>query len=196
MKANLNELIDFIIFTHEVRKIERAVVLEDDHQENDAEHQHQMALTALFIIDANNLNLDKFKCMALGAVHDLIEVFAGDLIVFAPKKDIAAKELLEKEAVEQLKTRWPSNHTLHDLIKEYEEHLTPEGKFVYALDKLLPEINNYLYGGKAWQEHGITYEQVRIIKQGKIDLDPTINQYHQQILKTFEKHPELFGTKK
>jgi putative hydrolase of HD superfamily len=194
--SDLNQLLDFIKFTHQIRKIERAVVLDNEHHENDAEHQYQMSLTALFIIEENNLKLDKYKCMALGAVHDVIEVFSGDLIVFAPKADIAAKELKEKEAANQLKAKWPSSHTLHKLIEEYEEHETPEGKFVYALDKLLPEINNYLYGGKAWKKHGITYEQVKVIKKGKIDIDPTINDYHKQILKTFEQHPEIFGSPK
>lgn len=196
MSASLGNLIEFVKFTHDIRRVERAIFLEGDSHENDAEHQFQMALAALFIIDSRNLKLDKFKCMALGIIHDVIEVYAGDIIVFAPKKDIAAKEQLEKQAIETLKQKWPSNFTLHKLIQEYEERKTPEAKFVYALDKLLPEINNYIYGGKAWREHGITFEQVKVIKKGKIDVDQTIADYHTQVLKLFEQHPELFGSNK
>ncbi len=194
MSADLEKLLEFMRFSHEVRNIQRAVLLETtDRHENDAEHQYQMALIALFIIDENDLKLDKYKCMALGIAHDVIEVYAGDVTVFAPQKDLEAKLLREKEAVNQIKKKWPSNHTLHELIQEYEECQTPEAKFVYALDKLLPEINNYLYEGKVWKEHGITRDQVKAIKKGKIEVDDTINSYHKGMLKIFDKHPELFG---
>jgi len=196
MKPDLNELLEFIKFSHDIRKIEREIRLEGNKRENDAEHQFQMAFVALYIIDKNKLKLDKYKCMALGLVHDVIEVYAGDLIVFAPKDDIIAKELREKEAVQKIKKAWPHNITLHELIDEYEARQTPEAKFAYALDKLLPEINNYLYGGKAWKKHGITYDQVKKIKEGKVDVNETVGAYHKQILKLFESQPELFGEKK
>lgn len=193
MKPDLNELLDYMKFTHKIRKVEREIRLEGDRRENDAEHQFQMALIGLYIIDKNKLKLDRFKCMALGLVHDIIEVYAGDLIVFAHKDAIAAKELREKEAVKKIKETWPASVTLHELIDEYEARQTPEAKFVYALDKLLPEINNYLYGGKTWKKHGITYERVKEIKAGKVDINQTIGDYHKQLLKLFEQHPELFG---
>jgi len=189
---DINKLLDFIKFSHEIHKIKRQIVLEDDQNENDAEHSYQMALLAMFIIDENKLKLDTYKCMAMALVHDVVEVYAGDLIVFAPKKEIVAKELREKEAVEQLKSNWPNTLSLHQLVKEYEERKTPESKFVYAIDKLIPEINNYLYDGKAWKKHNITFEQVKEIKKGKVDIDPTIADYHEKVLKLIESKPDLF----
>jgi putative hydrolase of HD superfamily len=193
VSQDLENLLDFINFTHEIRKIQREIVLEEDKQENDAEHQFQMALVALFIVDAKKLKLDKFKCIALALVHDIIEVYAGDLIVFAPQKDIDAKLLREAAAVKELQMKWPSIPTLHELVAEYEGRQTPEAKFVFALDKLMPEINNYLFGGKAWHKHGITFERVKKIKEGKVDIDPVINEYHREVLKLIEAKPELFG---
>lgn len=192
MRTDLDKLLDFIKFTHELRKIKRQIVLDDDQNENDAEHSYQMAMLAMFIIDENNLNLDRYRCMAMALVHDVIEVYAGDLIVFAPQKELVDKAAREQEAVEQLAQDWPNISSLHELIEEYEERKTPEAKFVYALDKLIPEINNYLYGGKAWKKHGIKVEQVKEVKKGKVDINPTIGNYHKQIIKLIEANPELF----
>jgi 5'-deoxynucleotidase YfbR-like HD superfamily hydrolase len=97
VSPDLDALIDFINFTHEIRRIRREIILEDDYHENDAEHQFQMALVALFIIDANRLKLDRYRCMTLALVHDIIEVYSGDLIVFAPQKDIDAKLLVKQK---------------------------------------------------------------------------------------------------
>jgi putative hydrolase of HD superfamily len=194
MSKDLDNLIDFVKFTHQIRQVKRAIVLDDDAHENDMEHQYQMAVTALFIIDINNLKLDKYKCMALGLVHDTVEVYAGDISFFAANKDLNVKAQQEKDAVKKIKTNWPTNTTMHELIDEYESRKTPEAKFVYALDKLVPEINNYLYEGKAWKAQGITIDRVINAKKGKVDIDPTIAKYHQQIMKAFKEHPEYFGT--
>jgi putative hydrolases of HD superfamily len=193
VSPDLDALIDFINFTHEIRRIRREIILEDDYHENDAEHQFQMALVALFIIDANRLKLDRYRCMTLALVHDIIEVYSGDLIVFAPQKDIDAKLLREAEAVKQLQANWPKMPSLHELIAEYEAGKTREAKFVFALDGLIPEINNYLFGGKAWHKHGITFEQVKDIKRNKVGVDPIINHYHKQVLKLMEAKPEIFA---
>jgi putative hydrolase of HD superfamily len=193
MSKDLDNLIDFVKFTHRIRQVKRAIVLDNDTHENDMEHQYQMAITALFIIDINNLKLDKYKCMALGLVHDIVEVYAGDISFFAANKDLNTKALQEKNAVKKIKTNWPTNTTMHELIDEYESRKTPEAKFVYALDKLMPEINNYLYEGKAWKAQGITIDRVINAKKGKVDIDPTIAEYHQQIMKAFKKHPEYFA---
>jgi putative hydrolase of HD superfamily len=194
LSKDLDNLIDFVKFTHQIRQVKRAIVLDDDAHENDMEHQYQMAVTALFIIDINNLKLDKYKCMALGLVHDTVEVYAGDISFFAANKDLNVKAQQEKDAVKKIKTNWPTNTTMHELIDEYESRKTPEAKFVYALDKLVPEINNYLYEGKAWKAQGITIDRVINAKKGKVDIDPTIAKYHQQIMKAFKEHPEYFGT--
>ncbi|MBI1952351.1 HD domain-containing protein, partial [Candidatus Saccharibacteria bacterium] len=194
MSIDLDKLLDFARFTHEIRKVERMILLEgEDHYENDAEHSYQMAIIALFIIDSNGLKLDRYKCMAMAIAHDVIEVYAGDTLVFAPQKDLDAKTLREKKAIEKLKTNWPNIPSLHSLIKEYETRQSPEAKFVYALDKLMPEINNYLYEGRIWRQLGVNLGQVKKIKQGKIDIDTTIKDYHQQLLRIIEQKPELFG---
>src|SRR5438270_4152305 len=104
---DLSKLLDFVRFTHQIRNVRRAIILEDDIHENDMEHQYQTALVAWFIIENDNLPLDKFKCVGLAMVHDIAEIYAGDIIFFASKKDHEAQDKREQEAVKKLQKQWP-----------------------------------------------------------------------------------------
>lgn len=189
---SLGALVDFVKFTHEIRNIRRAIILEEGVHENDTEHQYQTALVAWFIIETDNLKLDKFKCVGLAMLHDTAEARAGDITVYGSAEEKTAQKKREKEAVENFKKEWPNFKSLHELIHEYEERSTPEAKFVYALDKLIPVINNYLYKGKAWKQQKVTIEQERAVKKGKVDIDPTINEYFKRIQELLEQKPELY----
>lgn len=180
-------------FTHEIRNVRRAMIFEDDLHENDAEHGYQLALVAWFLIDKDKLSLDKYRCACMAMVHDVIEVYSGDTIAFAAENVIAVQATKEKEAVDKLKEQWPSFKSMQNLVDEYEKRETPESKFVYALDKLLPIINNYLFGGKAWKEHSVSFDKMKSIKVGKVDLSKDVNSYYKNLLKVLEQNPNLFG---
>jgi len=195
VSKGIDNLIEFIKFTHAIRNIERAIILEKGSHENDAEHGYQLAMTAWYIIDKDKLKLDKFKAACIAMAHDIVEVYAGDTLAFASSSKLAKAKQKEAQAVQKLKKEWPAFTSLHELIDEYENLSSEEAKFVYALDKLVPIINNYLYEGGAWHNHGITFEQMKSIKIGKIDQDARINEYYEQLLRILEKHPELFGKK-
>jgi 5'-deoxynucleotidase YfbR-like HD superfamily hydrolase len=82
---------------------------------------------------------------------------------------------------------------LHELLAEYQERKTPEAKFVYALDKLIPIINIYLYKGRSWRKQGIDYPEVLRNKSGKMEISPEIDKYYKSLLKLLKARPELFG---
>jgi putative hydrolase of HD superfamily len=194
MKNDLNKLLDFVKFTHEIRNVQRAILLENyDRHENDAEHGYQLALVTWFLLDKHRLKLDKYRCVGMAMVHDIAEAYAGDTTAFASAKQRSAQEKREKEAIVRLQKEWPEFTSMNDLIGEYEKHETPEGKFVYALDKLIPIINNYLYEGKVWLKENRTLDHMKEIKKGKIEPSPIVDKYYQELLKILEKQPELFG---
>lgn len=193
MQVNLNGLLDFVSFTHEIRKIKRSMwIFDEEVFENDSEHGYQLALTALYIIEANKLNLDPYKCMGIALVHDILEVHAGDTPVFASEETKASQSEREQEAIQQLKQQWTEMELMHALIDEYEHCNTPESKFVYALDKLVPMCSNYVDGGRNWQKNGITLDKILAVKAGKVDVDPTIAQYYEDIVALLRNKPELF----
>jgi putative hydrolase of HD superfamily len=193
--SSLQQLIDFIAFTHEIRNVKRAMLLETvTRHENDAEHCYQLALAGWFLIDCDILPFDRYRVIGMAMVHDVAEAYAGDLTAFASKKERDQQTKREEEAIERLKKEWPAFISLHELIQEYEERKTTEAKFVYSLDKLLPMINNYLYEGKAWKQQELTLEDVKRIKKGKVDLSPNIEEYYHSMINLLEKNElKLFG---
>jgi putative hydrolase of HD superfamily len=194
MANKINNLIEFVSFTHDIRKIKRAMwVLHEEQFENDSEHGYQLALVALYIIEENKLSLDPFRSMGLAIVHDVLEVHAGDTPVYGSQGDLASRDEREKAALARLKEDWPKMQLMHQLIDEYETKSSPEAKFVYALDKLVPMVNNYLDKGRSWKRQNVRLEHVVSVKAGKIDIDPTINKYYRDILKLLKEKPELFS---
>jgi 5'-deoxynucleotidase YfbR-like HD superfamily hydrolase len=189
---NFENLAQFIGFTHAVQQVKRAMFAVGEEQfENDAEHSFQIALTALYIIETNGLKLDAFRVMALALVHDILEVHSGDTPVYGAAETLATKADREAAAVAKLKSDWPKLTLMHELIEECEAKVTPESKFVYALDKLVPIFNNYLDKGRSWHRNEVTLEHLMAVKAGKIDRDPTIKQYYEQVLVFLREHPEF-----
>ncbi|HVS79182.1 MAG TPA: HD domain-containing protein [Candidatus Saccharimonadales bacterium] len=194
MSAELEELLDFVRFTHEIRNVKRAILLEsNDRQENDEEHMYQLALLAWFIIENDGLKLDKFKVVGMCLVQDVTEVYSGDTNAHASAADREAHSKREKMAAKKLKQQWPTFTSLHKLLAEYQARQTPEAKFVYALDKLIPIINIYLYEGRSWIQQGIDFKEMQRVKVGKVDISPEIGEYYQAFLKILKDKPELFG---
>jgi putative hydrolase of HD superfamily len=192
--ADLPQLIDFVRFTQDFRHIQRALyAVGDDRPENDAEHSYQLALVGWYVNEINGLGLDSARIISLALVHDLVEVFAGDTAVYGSANHKRTQRDREKKAVAQIQKAWPSFKVLHTFIEEYEECQTSESQLVYALDKLLPIVNNYLDGGRSWKEDGVSLRELKSVKAGKVDISPIVEKYYNQLLIVLEKNRHLFG---
>lgn len=195
MAIDLDRLFDFFELSYSVRDVKRAMWVKDEEAlENNSEHSFQVAIIALYIVEHDRLKLDVYRVMAMALVHDLLEVHAGDTPVYGDDALKSSKADREARAITRLRKEWPELSRLHDLINEYEKKETPEAKFVYALDKLVPEVNNYLDHGRNWLRQNVSLQDLIRAKDGKIDVDPLIGRYHQALLKELHKHPEYFGS--
>jgi putative hydrolases of HD superfamily len=194
MNDSVDSLLSFISFTHLIRNVKRAMwVLDKEQFENDSEHSFQVAIVALYIIEQNDLPLDPYKCMAMAIVHDILEVHSGDTHIYGKKADLDSKKEREQAAIAKLKVDWPKLTLMHELIEEYESKQTPESKFIYALDKLVPMLNNYLDGGRNWKRERITLDRITGAKAGKIEIDETVFAYYQTLVARMKDKPELFA---
>ncbi|HSI20944.1 MAG TPA: HD domain-containing protein [Verrucomicrobiae bacterium] len=189
---HLPHLIEFVAFTHEFQRIQRSIFAQgEERHENDAEHSFQLALTGWYLIESDNLPLNRIRIVELALTHDLVEVYAGDSPVFQEKT--GSKDEDEKEAVQQLKKQFPGFTSLEPLLNEYKERATEESKFVYALDKLLPIINNYLDGGRSWKMDKVSIGRVIQEKTAKVGISPAVNEYYPALIELLQTKPELFG---
>jgi putative hydrolase of HD superfamily len=191
MAATFDQLLAFTAFTHDIRSVKRSMFVKGEKQyDNDSEHGYQLALIAMYVIENNELPLDIYKAMALALVHDILEVHAGDTFVYG--SSIKTQHTREQQAIVKLKEQWPSQKTMLSLIDEYEARDTPESKFVYALDKLVPILNNILDDGRNWKKEHITIEQIIAAKEKKISVDLGIQTYFEMALQVLRDTPGLF----
>jgi len=194
MTASLNNLLGFVAFTHDIRSVKRAMWVKGEGQfENDSEHSYQLAMVVLYIAENDRQQIDVYKAMGLALVHDIVEVHAGDTPTFGSNADTLTQVEREPKAITTLRAQWPKLSLMHALIEEYETKSSPEAKLVYALDKLVPVLNNYLDNGRNWKKGHISLDQVIKVKVGKVDVDPIVKRYFEEMLAVLKKKPELFG---
>ena len=175
MEEKLKKQIDFIIEIDKIKSIIRKTKLFDGTRyENDAEHSWHICMMAVILQEYSNEKVDLLKVLKMLLIHDLVEIDAGDYLVYTDKNN--EKNEKEQKAAERIFSILPDEqkNELFFLWKEFELKETPEAKFAFALDRLEPVMQNYCNNGAAWAEHNIKYEKIvdvnSKIQAGSIEL--------------------------
>jgi len=169
-----------LAFLKEVDKVKgifrRTRLLDDSRYENDAEHAWHLALMAMVLSEyANGSDVDVSRVIRMVLLHDLVEIDAGDTIVYDTQGRAAAAER-ETRAADRIFGLLPADQRdeFRALWDEFEARQTPESRFAAAIDRLEPLLQNAATEGHAWIENGITRTQVeqanRHIGDGSRDL--------------------------
>src|SRR6202046_695455 len=141
-------------------------------RENSAEHSWHLAMMAVTLGEHAPPGTDIGRVTAMLLLHDLVEIDAGDLFVYADDAQQARQEEAERAAADRIFALLPRDQaaSLRGLWDEFEERRTPEARFARGLDRLQPMLANLTAGGGTWKEHGITSDQVlakaRLIEEG------------------------------
>jgi len=160
----LETQIAFLLEADRLKTVLRHTRLADgSRRENSAEHCWHVALAAMVLAEhANQPDLDLWRVVQMLLIHDLVEIDAGDTLVYARAEDptLAARECA---AAERLFGLLPADMGQHfrQLWEEFRTRATGEAKFAAALDRLLPIVLNAATGGRTWREHGITLADVQ-----------------------------------
>lgn len=159
-----------------------------DRLETDIEHTLHLTLMAWYVASSRKLDLDLNMVIKYALAHDLVEVHAGDTCIWSTDAEyVASKHEREAAAAERIAEEFPEFPDLHAAIQEYEKRDTPESRFVYALDKLLPLIMNYEDGGRMWREKGVTIDMLLEKKAAKMAVSPDVEPYLEEILALVRK---------
>ncbi|MGH8047625.1 MAG: HD domain-containing protein [Chthoniobacterales bacterium] len=129
--------------------------------ENSAEHSWSLAIMAMLFADLADEPISLEKVLKLVAVHDLVEIHAGDTYCYdaggnmgKAERERAAADLLfgalPREQADEFRALWD----------EFEAGTTPESRFANAIDRLLPLIQHRAHEGAVWKLNGITKDQV------------------------------------
>lgn len=131
--------------TTKFAEVRRAPRYPSGMRESDVEHSFHLALSAVELAREFYPKLDIGLVAQFSLVHDMPEVYAGDVWTFKiSPEDRAKKEAAEQLATKKLLKQLPP-HTAH-LLERYEEQQEPEARFVRFVDKLMPVVINALAG--------------------------------------------------
>ena len=133
-----------------------------ENPESVAEHSFEVAVMSSFEAKRKGLDVQKTAMMAL--IHDLSEIYAGDItphqhlpeeqraeaiLNWVPPSDEALidKHKKEGEALKKITQRLPLEFrtSIMDLWREYNDGQTEEAKLVYRMDKMQRLIQAKIY---------------------------------------------------
>jgi len=164
MDRRLKQQIEFILEVDKLKNvIRRNYLVDDSRRENTAEHSWHSILTALVLFEyaENKAQLDLLRIVKMIAIHDLVEIEAGDTFMFdtAGNKD---KFNRENQAAKRLFTKLPYDQgkEYYELWLEFEKEETHDSIFAASVDKIMPVLLNTYSTGISWREAEVTSEMV------------------------------------
>lgn len=156
--SRLLRQVDFIVEIDRLKSVFRQTLLMDrSRHENSAEHSWHLAVLAIVLAEhAETDHLDLERVVGMALLHDVVEIDAGDVLVYDTAARAARAEA-EAAAAERIFGLLPPDQArdFRALWREFEERGTAEAKFVAALDRFQPVLHNCRTQGAAWQSHGI-----------------------------------------
>ena len=159
----LAQQLEFLADAGRLRGVQRQTMLTDPaRRENSAEHSWHLTVMALALAEHAPPGTNVSRVVAMLAVHDIVEVDAGDLFVYAGHAEHARQQAAEQGAAERIFGLLPADQSasMRELWRDFEERRSPEARFARALDRLAPMLENVRAGGGTWREHGVTADRV------------------------------------
>jgi putative hydrolases of HD superfamily len=160
---SLESQLRFVLEADRLKTVTRQSRIADgSRRENSAEHSWHLALMALVLAEHAPPGTDLCRVSAMLLLHDLVEIDAGDLFLYADAGAHARQEESERAAADRIFAILPAPQAagLRALWEEFEERRTPEARFARALDRLQPMLLNMQTGGGTWTAHRVTPDQV------------------------------------
>jgi putative hydrolase of HD superfamily len=157
--------LDFLLSAHELTAVLRVNrLLDGTRSETSAEHSWHLALAALALAPQAAPGVDLGRVLAMLIVHDLPEVYAGDVPIYDEQARLAIAAD-EERAAARLFGKLPGEQGagLLALWHEFEAAETDEARFARAIDRLQPVLLHWASDGAAWAERRVTVAQERRI---------------------------------
>jgi putative hydrolase of HD superfamily len=161
-RDRLARQIAFLVEADKLKKVLRRTSLVDSSRlENSAEHSWHLVLAAIVMREYGAADLDLLHTLELLAVHDLVEIDAGDTFAYDAAAH-ATKAQRERAAADRIFALLPADQAryVRGLWEEFEAQETRESRFGNAMDRLQPLLQNGHSGGGSWRNQRITRDQV------------------------------------
>ena len=165
MPDRLAHQIAFLVEADKLKSVTRRTPLVDlSRQENSAEHSWHLVLVIMVMREYGPPGVDWMRVVEMVAVHDLVEIDAGDVSAYDVDA-LSLKNERERAAADRIFGLLPSDQQSHfrQLWDEFEAHATTEARFANAVDRLQPLIQNAHASGGSWCTQ--TLERARVLSR-------------------------------
>src|SRR5688572_28080227 len=162
MNERLRRQIAFLVEADKLKSVVRRTPLVDvSRLENSAEHSWHLVLVIMVLREYGPRDVDWMRVMEMVAVHDLVEIDAGDVSAYDVDA-FAAKAMREQAAADRIFGLLPTDQQSHfrELWDEFEAHATPAARFANAVDRLQPLLQNAHSGGGSWCGQSLMRAQI------------------------------------
>lgn len=145
-----------------LKQVFRTTQTQEDRKESTAEHSWSASMIVMILMHDLKQEfgaIDELKAIKLTLIHDIVEIYAGDVLAFdeQARKNILA---LEWEALHKLVALSPGfGSQLQTLWTEFEEKQTLEAKIAKAADAICP-IFQRVQTKQSYIPFGITLEKL------------------------------------
>jgi putative hydrolase of HD superfamily len=181
-QPDVNRTAAFVRLLHAFQSVERIARASDlSRPENDAEHSYFLAMICWYLRDTLQLDYSLEKIFRYALSHDLVEIYSGDTF-FLDTEAHKTKKKREENARMRIRSEFPEFNDLHATINAYENRNEPEAVFVYAVDKVLPFLINYIQGGYMWKEMKVAHDDDYANKREKIGAQKEARALLEQII--------------
>jgi len=154
----MKKIIPIINLAIKFAAVNRTVGYRDGHFENDAEHSYQLALVCWSVNEQYQLGLRDELLLKFALVHDLVEVYTGDVDAYDNPQQIADKQANEERAFAKLKTEYTQFADMLKTIERYETKKDMEAQLVFVMDKFLVDANIYHSKGSYYRSRKISID--------------------------------------
>jgi putative hydrolase of HD superfamily len=174
--TSLHDRLEFFLATDALKELSRANwVRSGARTETVAEHSWHVILLAMLFADAAPDGTDHDHVRDLLTIHDLVEVYAGDTVLWddVPIADVTARE---QAAGERLMALLPESQRerFDPLWREFQAQETVEARFARAIDSLHPLLVSWSLRGKGHQNTTLTPTRILTRKRPSLEAFPLL----------------------
>ena len=183
MTDRIDKLLDFLKEIEKFKNVERVTLSSNRSYENDMEHSWHLAMFLILFEKDLPKNLDMAKVLKLALIHDIAELYVGDISIFDEEKRKTKKDE-EMKAAKKLFSQLPRDigNDFMTLFEDYEEQKSSESKIVKLFDKLQPILQNICSKGESWKKSNLKYEDIDKLKRKYVEHDFLLKNIYDKLM--------------
>jgi putative hydrolase of HD superfamily len=183
----LRQQLAFLTEIDRLKQILRRTPLSDGSRlENSAEHSWHIMVCAMVLREYVDGPVDLLRVLQLLAVHDIVEIDAGDTFAYDTDAHLS-KAQREEDAAVRLFGMLPADQReeLMGFWHEFEKRETTEARLANAVDRLQPVLLNAAAGGGSWYDGQVTRTKIVLRMMPVFDAMPLVGEFVDEVIAEF-----------